>query len=106
MSDLPKPPRTYEEFTQRFPGLKQAWDAIGQAGDRGPLDEKTRRLVKLAVAIGAQREGATHSSVRKGLAQGLSREEMEQVVALAAGTVGLPAAVAAFTWLRDVLDKD
>jgi hypothetical protein len=30
---------------------------------------------------------------------------MEQVVALAAGTVGLPAAAAAFTWIRDLADK-
>ena len=59
-----------------------------------------------AVAIGAQREGAAHASVRKGLAQGMIREEMDQVVALAAGTVGLPAAVAAFTWIRDILDRD
>lgn len=106
MSDLPKPPQTYEEFTGRFPGLKDAWDAIGRAGEQGPLDAKTQRLVKLAVAIGAQREGAAHSSVRKGLARGVTREEMEQVVALAAGTVGLPAAVAAFTWIRDILDRD
>jgi 4-carboxymuconolactone decarboxylase len=104
MSKLPKPPRTYEEFTERFPKLKEAWDAIGQAGDDGPLDGKTRRLVKLGIAIGAQREGAVHASVRKGLAQGVSREEMEQVVALAAGTIGLPSAVAAFTWIRDIVE--
>ena len=106
MNDLPKPPQTYEEFTGRFPALKEAWDALGRAGERGPLDARTRRLVKLAVAIGAQREGAAHSSVRKGLAQGLTREELEQVVVLAAGTIGLPAAVAAFTWIRDIVDSD
>jgi alkylhydroperoxidase/carboxymuconolactone decarboxylase family protein YurZ len=105
MKDIPKPPRTYEEFTKRFPKLKDAWDAIGQAGDEGPLDDKTSRLVKLAIAVGAQREGAVHASVRKGLAQGIMPEEMEQVVALAAGTIGLPTAVAAFTWIRDITGK-
>ena len=44
------------------------------------------------------------ASGRKGLAQGLTRADMEQVVALAAGTVGLPATAAAFTWIRDILD--
>jgi hypothetical protein len=29
---------------------------------------------------------------------------MEQVVALAAGTVGLPSAVAAYTWIRDIVE--
>jgi alkylhydroperoxidase/carboxymuconolactone decarboxylase family protein YurZ len=105
MSDMPKPPRTYEEFTQRFPKLKEAWDLIGQAGDDGPLDEKTSRLIKLGIAVGAQREGAVHASVRKGLAQGITAQEMEQVVALAAGTIGLPTAVAAFTWIRDITGK-
>jgi alkylhydroperoxidase/carboxymuconolactone decarboxylase family protein YurZ len=106
MTQLPKPPQTYEEFTEHFPKLKKAWDLLGQAGDEGPLDEKTRRLVKLAVAIGAQREGATHASVRKGLAQGLTRDELDQVVALAAGTMGLPAAAAAFTWIRDIVGEN
>ena len=104
MSKLPEPPKTYLEFTARFPKLNDAWDLIGQAGDEGPLDEKTRRLIKLGIAIGAQREGAVHASVRKGLAQGVTREEMEQVVALAAGTIGLPSAVAAFTWIRDIVE--
>ena len=106
MSELPKPPRTYEEFTERFPKLKDAWDLIGQAGDDGPLDERTRRLVKLAVAIGAQREGSVHASVRKALALGITRAEMEHVVTLAAGTVGLPTAAAAYTWIRDIAGKD
>ena len=105
MSELPKPPQHYQAFTKRFPKLKDAWDLIGQSGDEGPLDEKTRRLVKLAVAIGAQREGSVHASVRKGLAQGLTHDEMEHVVTLAAGTIGLPAAAAAFTWIRDLSGK-
>jgi len=36
---------------------------------------------------------------------GISIEELEQVVALAAGTMGMPATVAAFTWVRDVTHK-
>jgi alkylhydroperoxidase/carboxymuconolactone decarboxylase family protein YurZ len=103
MSKLPDPPKTYKEFSSRFPKLSGAWDLIGQAGDDGPLDEKTRRLIKLGIAIGAQREGAVHASVRKGLAQKVTAEEMEQVVALAAGTIGLPSAVAAYTWIRDII---
>jgi alkylhydroperoxidase/carboxymuconolactone decarboxylase family protein YurZ len=36
---------------------------------------------------------------------GISVEEIEQVVALAAGTLGMPATVAAFTWVRDVTHR-
>jgi 4-carboxymuconolactone decarboxylase len=103
MSDLPKPPKTHDEFRQTFPELGAAWEAVGSAGKNGPLDEKTARLIKLAVAIGAQQEGAVHASVRKGLAMGITRAELEQVVALCAGTLGFPQAVAAYTWITDLL---
>lgn len=103
MATLPTPPETYEAFLNRYPKLGRAWEQIAQAGRDGPLDERSARLVKLAVAIGALREGAVHSNVRKALSQGLSREEVEQVIALAAGTLGLPATVAVFSWVQDVL---
>jgi alkylhydroperoxidase/carboxymuconolactone decarboxylase family protein YurZ len=95
----PKPPQAYEAFVKRYPKLGQAWDAIHEAGDEGPLDPRTARLVKLGIAIGALREGAIHSSVRKARAMGITTTEIEQVVALAAGTLGLPATVAVYTWI-------
>ncbi len=97
-----KPPRTFDEFSETFPKLREAWDLLGEAAGEGPLDEKTQRLVKLAIAIGAMREGAVHSSVRKGRAAGLTAEEMNQVIALAASVIGMPSAVAVWTWVRDV----
>jgi len=100
------PPKKYKDFTARYPKLAEAWDSIHEAGATGPLDVKTQRLVKLAVSIGALREGAVHASARKALDMGITVEEMEQVVALAAGTLGMPATVAAFTWVRDVTHKN
>jgi 4-carboxymuconolactone decarboxylase len=105
MGKLPAPPTHYERFVSRYPKLEKAWELLHEAGEEGPLDEKTARLVRLGVAIGAQREGSVHAGARKGLARGITPEEMEQVVALAAGTIGMTSAVAAYFWLRDVLDK-
>lgn len=100
---VPKPPNTYEEFITRYPKLGRAWEQIAEAGEDGPLDKKTTRLVKLAIAIGAMREGAVHSSARKAAALGISEEEIYQVVALAAGTLGFPSTVAVYTWIEDIL---
>ena len=100
-----KPPRTFDEFSETFPKLREAWDLLGDAGKDGPLDEKSQRLVKLGIAIGAMREGAVHSSVRKGRAAGVSIEEMHQIVALASSIIGMPSAVAAWTWIRDEATK-
>lgn len=102
---LPKPPRAFEEFSERFPSLRRAWDALGDAAKEGPLDARTARLIKLGVAIGAMREGAVHSSVRKALAEGVTREELDQVIAIAASIIGMPSSVAVWTWLRDEAKK-
>ena len=101
----PKPPKTYETFVRRYPKLSEAWEKISEAGGEGPIDSKNARLIRLSIAIGAMREGAVHSSARKALAAGIAVEEIEQVVALAASTLGLPSTVAVFTWVHDEIDK-
>ena len=106
MSSPSKPPKTYREFIGRYPKLGRAWDLIGEAEQEGPLDERTRRLVKLGVAMGAMRNGAVRSGVRKAADMGISREEVEQVVALAAGTIGMPSAVACFSWIEEALPPE
>jgi alkylhydroperoxidase/carboxymuconolactone decarboxylase family protein YurZ len=103
MNALPKPPETFTAFVKRYPELGEAWEMIAKGGRSGPLDEPTARLIKLGVAIGALREGAVHASVRKALSVGVEPAALEQVVALAAGTVGLPGAVAAYSWVRETL---
>lgn len=96
-------PKTYHEFKARFPKLAEAWDLTREGSEAGPLDEKTRLLVKLSVSIGAMREGAVHSAVRKAVQAGVEAASIEQTVALAASTLGFPATVAVWTWVRDVL---
>lgn len=103
-SKLPKPPKTYDDFCARYPDLEKAWELINRAGQQaGELDEKTQRLVKLGISVGAMREGAIHSGVRKAIAMGVTRRQIEQVVTLAAGTLGMPATVAVFSWVRETL---
>ena len=101
-----KVPKAYLDFIERFPELGQAWDLMRDSGENaGPLDERTRLLIKLGIAIGAQRSGATSSATRKALKAGLSNREIDQVIALAASTVGMPAAVAAFQWMNQARNK-
>jgi 4-carboxymuconolactone decarboxylase len=104
MTKGPKPPKTYTEFIRRFPKLDVAWRAMADAETDGPLDERAQRLIKLGISIGAMREGAVHSNVRKALALGVSEEEIMQIVALAASNLGMPSTVAVYTWVRDVFD--
>lgn len=97
------PPQAYEDFTTRFPGIAQGWEQLGKAARAaGPLDAREVALVKLAIAIGSGQTGPVHSATRKALDAGVPFAELEQVVALSASTLGLPRAVAAWTWIRDV----
>ncbi|MFT7618768.1 MAG: 4-carboxymuconolactone decarboxylase [Planctomycetota bacterium] len=98
------PPAAYERFVKRYPTLEDAWNLIHCAGDEGPLDAKTLRLIKLGMAMGAMREGQVHAGVRKALKIGITKEEIEQVVALLPATLGMPSTVASFCWVNDILD--
>ena len=87
------------------PSIWAAYAELGAAtANAGGLNERERRLVKLALAIGAGSEGAVHSHSRRGRAEGLPKEDLHQVALLAIGTLGLPQAVAAGTWISDVTD--
>lgn len=104
MPDSSRPPKAYREFVERFPKLGAAWNLAREQEGEGPLDDKTARLIKLAIAVGAMREGAVHSASRKALQAGATPEEIYQVVAYAASTIGMPSAVAVFSWIKEILE--
>lgn len=91
-------------LAEDHPEVWEAYAALGRAtAAAGPLSDRERRLAKLALAIGAASEGAVHSHVRRGLADGLDPAAIRQVALLAIGPLGFPRAVAAMTWIEDVL---
>jgi len=99
-------PDVYVQFKERFPDVGPALDKLGASVDgAGPLDERTRRLVKLGIAAGVGAPGAFRSNVRRALEAGATEEEVLHVVALTITTAGFPAAVAAFSWVYDVLSS-
>ena len=99
-------PEIYSSFRERFPELSQhLGPRSATSANTGPLDERTRRLVKLGIAIGAMAEGAVRSNARRALDAGVTPEELLHVVALTVTTRGFPAAVAAYSWIEDVLSS-
>ena len=93
------------DLAEQHPDIWAAYSALGKAAsDSGPLNERERRLVKLALAIGATSEGAVHSHARRANSEGIEEAALRQVALLAIGPLGLPRAVAAKTWVEDVCD--
>lgn len=86
------------------PALWKAYAALGEAcAGAGPLSGAAIRQVKLALAVGAGSEGAVHSHVRRALAAGIEPDAIRHIGYLAVTTLGFPRAVAALTWIEDVL---
>lgn len=103
MAQLPK---RFEKFHQDYPAVAKAYEELGKAvHSSGPLDDKTRALIKLAISTGSGLEGAVHSHTRKAIELGISSEEIRQTVLLALPTLGLPSTMAAMSWVEDILDK-
>ncbi|GMR24022.1 MAG: carboxymuconolactone decarboxylase family protein [Acidobacteriota bacterium] len=101
MSQLPG---HYEKFLNQFPGVGDAYKALGGAcREAGPLDSKSLALVKIGLAVGAGLEGATHSHVRRALEAGVTNEEIRHAVIQGTTTIGFPRMMAGLAWVEDVL---
>ena len=99
-------PRSYEAFKRSYSKIWQAYDRLGRLShEAGPLDEKTRELVKLALSVGARLEGAVHSHAARALEAGATAGEIRHVVLLGLTTLGFPSMMAALTWVEDILKK-
>ena len=99
-----KAPKRFQDFTIKYKDIARAYEELGTACHAaGPLDDKTRSLIKLAISVGARIEGAAHSHARKALDAGASAEEMYHIALLAIPTIGFPPAMAAMSWIEDVL---
>jgi len=70
---MPKLPEPFRRFERENAAVVKAYEALGEAcAKAGPLDARTRELVKLGMAIGGRLEGAVHSHARRALeARGL-----------------------------------
>jgi len=100
-------PQVYVSFREDFPEIGRRLDALAVAVESaGPLDERTQRLVKLALAVAKESPGAVRSNVRKALEAGDTAEEIRHVVLLALTTCGFPTTAASMQWVDEVLDRD
>lgn len=101
-----KLPDFLERVIAEYPDVWKSYQHLGEScHNAGPLDEKTSRLVKLALAIGAKSEGAVHSHTRRALKCGITREELQQVALLAITSAGWSPSMAALSWIQDVIDS-
>jgi alkylhydroperoxidase/carboxymuconolactone decarboxylase family protein YurZ len=100
-------PRTFQKFTERFPELRDAHQAIAQLADKaGSLSRRECELIKMGICMGAGLESAFRSHVRRAMEHGATIGEVEQAVVLAMTTVGFPRTAAAWQWAHKQIAHD
>jgi 4-carboxymuconolactone decarboxylase len=102
MNDLP---RSYEQFRKDHSEVWRAYETLGEtAATGGPLDLKTRELIKLGMAAANGSISAVQSHVHRALQAGGSPDEIEHALLLGITTLGFPAMMAALTWAKEAIE--
>lgn len=99
---LPKAPKFYRDFVKKYPDVAKGYEQMGDVvHQQGPLNERERALVKLAISGSNLLQSAFKSHIRKAIAAGISREEIEHIALLMLPTVGFPTMMA----LMGIIDE-
>jgi 4-carboxymuconolactone decarboxylase len=93
-----------DEFTEEFQELitRYAW---GEIWTRPGLERKTRSCITLAMMIALHREDEFKLHIKAALNNGLTKNEIKEVILQSAIYAGVPAANSAFHWAQDVFDN-
>ncbi len=101
MSQLPKP---YQQFRLDHPDVYQAYEKLGEtAANAGPLDAKTRELIKLGMAAASRTESGVQSHAHRALDLGATPDEVEHAILLGINTLGFSTMMAALSWARQAI---
>lgn len=90
-----------DSFTEDFQELitRYAW---GEIWTRPGLERKTRSCITLAMMIALNREDEFKLHIKAGLNNGLSKDEIKEVILQTAIYAGVPAANSAYHWAQEV----
>jgi alkylhydroperoxidase/carboxymuconolactone decarboxylase family protein YurZ len=94
-----------DALIERHPDIYEAYTRFGKAVHEqgGPLDEKTRWLIKLATSATLGQEKAQITHMAKALEAGCTPDELEHTLLLLAPTAGFPCMMTAMERFREFL---
>lgn len=92
-----------DALIQEFPGVYEAYERYGRAVHEqgGPLDEKTRWLIKVAISASHGFGKAQLTHMGKARQAGCSEAELRHALLLVAPTAGFPRMMEAMERLRE-----
>ena len=101
MSQLPKP---YQQFRAEHPSVYAGYENLGaEAANAGPLDLKTRELIKLGMAAAGGSESAVTSHTHRALEAGATAQEIQHALIIGINTLGFSRMMAALGWAKQAI---
>jgi len=102
MSKLPQP---YQQFRAEHPSVYAAYESLGAAAaNAGPLDAKTRELIKLGMSAANGSESGVQSHAHRALEAGVTSEEIQHALILGINTLGFSRMMAALGWAKQAIE--
>jgi 4-carboxymuconolactone decarboxylase len=97
-------PEHFQEFVRDYPEVWEAHQKLSEAcAQSGPLDRKTRELIKVGISGAANQTTALQRHVVMAVQAGATEKEVYQTILLLITTVGFPRASAALQWAQNAL---
>ena len=103
MEDLHK---VFARFKEEFPEVYARHEALGKEvhESAGPLDEKSRWLIKIAISAACNHKRALATHIKKAKAAGIADQEIKHALLLLIPTAGFPTFMKAYAVLDNLVD--
>jgi 4-carboxymuconolactone decarboxylase len=90
--------KIFSQFKEEFPEVYEKHEALGKEVHEkgGPLDEKSRWLVKIAISGACNHKRALETHIRKAKDAGVGEAEIKHALLLLVPTAGFPAFMKAY----------
>lgn len=94
----------FTQLKKQFPNVYARHEALGKEihENSGPLPEKTRWLIKLAVSGASKHERSLETHIIKAKEAGATNDEIKHALLLLIPTVGFPAFMEAYLIFKNI----
>jgi AhpD family alkylhydroperoxidase len=101
MKDIHK---IYSEFKKEFPEIHQHHETLGKEVHEkgGPLSERSRWLIKIAISASCNHKRALETHVQKARAAGVNEDEIKHALLLLIPTAGFPAFMKSYAVFKGI----
>lgn len=95
----------FTQLKKEFPEIYAGHEALGKEihENSGPLNEKSRWLIKIAVSAACNHKRALETHIRKAKAAGVTDEEVTHALLLVIQTAGFPTFMKAYAVFKNTV---